>query len=175
MSKTVFVAAAFGLWICTSATNAQVLKGIPEVMDGDTFILNGKRISLYGIDAPELEQTCSVFIFSMIKIREVECGKKAAESLKLEMKSLSICELRGRDRDGRTLAVCFNNHGTSINSLMVGTGMAVSERTPIFGRREEEYPPDYSEWEKFARELGVGIWEYHFTRPKDWRRRRRTR
>jgi len=67
------IGAAFGLWRGeenSASTNKPAdssgsreapndLTGIASVMDGDTLDLHGKRIRLYGIDAPESLQSCS--------------------------------------------------------------------------------------------------------------------
>lgn len=36
----------------------EVMAGGARILDGDTLDLDGQRIRLYGIDAPEREQTC---------------------------------------------------------------------------------------------------------------------
>ena len=54
---------------------AERFVGTASVIDGDTIEIAGRRIELYGIDAPELEQTCKVIIFSW------GCGEDAQKML----------------------------------------------------------------------------------------------
>ena len=36
----------------------ETVTGMPTVVDGDTLIVDGSRLRLYGIDAPESQQQC---------------------------------------------------------------------------------------------------------------------
>ena len=52
----------FILFLISSSTSfsadVKIIKGIAEVVDGDTIKIDGTRIRLFGIDAPEKDQTC---------------------------------------------------------------------------------------------------------------------
>ena len=37
---------------------ASIFEGIPRVIDGDSLEINGNKIRLFGIDAPEKKQNC---------------------------------------------------------------------------------------------------------------------
>jgi len=54
---------------------AETLHGVARVADGDSLVLDGVRIRLQGIDAPELAQTC--------KNGDIvyPCGRQAAAAL----------------------------------------------------------------------------------------------
>lgn len=57
--KTILTAAL--LIACLSSpsiANDDELSGIPSIVDGDTIDLQGIRIRLHGIDAPEAGQKC---------------------------------------------------------------------------------------------------------------------
>ena len=56
------------------AANAEIT-GKAQVIDGDTIEIDGKQIHLYGIDAPEIGQTC------WFQRGEFACGKSARQSL----------------------------------------------------------------------------------------------
>ena len=49
--------------------------GKPRVVDGDTIEIAGQRIRLYGIDAPESDQTC------VVGNERWQCGRNAALAL----------------------------------------------------------------------------------------------
>ena len=49
--------------------------GTPAVNDGDSLTIDGLRIRLWGIDAPELHQSCT------IKGEHYPCGRKARDVL----------------------------------------------------------------------------------------------
>ena len=71
-----------------------------RVIDGDTLHVDGKKIRLTGIDAPELSQTCRD-----AQAREWPCGQAAkARLIELVSRGEVACSARGRDRYGRTLA-----------------------------------------------------------------------
>lgn len=85
------------------------------VTDGDTLKLNGKTYRLWGIDAPELQQTCAD-------------GWKAGDMSAIYLKGLIegrtvTCEPKTKDRYGRTVAICKAD-GQDLGAAMVRAGMA---------------------------------------------------
>ncbi len=67
--------------------------GPARVIDGDTLDVQGQRIRLHGIDAPESRQLC------FIDGRRWQCGKEAANILMDFIKNRPVrCEDLGRDR-----------------------------------------------------------------------------
>ena len=44
--------------LAANSVHADIM-GKPDVADGNTIIIAGEAVRLYGIDAPELAQTCS--------------------------------------------------------------------------------------------------------------------
>lgn len=130
---------------------AEVLRGTARVADGDSLVLDGERIRLQGIDAPELTQTCTRVG------ADYPCGREAREALARLVAGRSVsCESRQRDRYERVLATCVAG-GVEVNRAMVEAGWAVA-----YG--------DYSEAEAAAREARRGLWAGAFERPQDWRR-----
>ena len=117
-----------------------------RVIDGDTLHVDGKKIRLTGIDAPELSQTCRD-----AQAREWPCGQAAkARLIELVSRGEVACSARGRDRYGRTLALCSAG------------GHAVDYR---------RYSSDYLAAEREARAARRGLWQGGFENPEDWRRR----
>ncbi len=133
--------------------------GQARVIDGDTLEVTGQRIRLYGIDAPELAQTC------WDQNGEYPCGRiaRAAALDLIAGEDTVTCETRGKDRYGRWLAVCFAG-GFSINRNMVYTGWALAYR---------RYSTDYVDTEEGAKSAKRGLWRGKFVAPWEWRRMKR--
>lgn len=92
--------------------------GPVRVIDGDTLDLDGERIRLWGIDAPEQHQTCT------INGATAPIGTVAADRLRqLLAGTVPDCQPVDRDRYGRTVARCAIA-GQDIGSLMVLSGLA---------------------------------------------------
>ena len=51
-------AVAFGLWLLPYSGDAQDISVEARVIDGMTLEVQGQRLRLFGIDAPDLKQTC---------------------------------------------------------------------------------------------------------------------
>jgi endonuclease YncB( thermonuclease family) len=128
-----------------TATGAEPLTGLAQVIDGDTIAINDTRIRLEGIDAPEAGQSCKRKWFG-----SWPCGGAATDALlaMLQGKTAS-CEPRGLDKYGRTLAVCFVD-GRDINAAMVRQGFAWAFI---------KYSTSYVKEEAEARAQSLGIWQ----------------
>ncbi len=57
------------------ATTPSIVTGRATVVDGDTLDIQGKRIRLHGIDAPESRQTCQT------ETQTYRCGRDATTAL----------------------------------------------------------------------------------------------
>jgi endonuclease YncB( thermonuclease family) len=125
-------------------------------IDGDSLRAAGKQIRLYGIDAPELHQTCA----DEHGITWA-CGQQAHALLRtLTSRGLLRCTSRGTDRYGRTLATCAVGNVDDIGDTMVRAGLAVSFMSTRYWLAELE-----------ARWNERGIWRGTFEQPAEWRRR----
>lgn len=125
--------------------------GRGRVSDGDSLVIGGRRIRLQGIDAPELDQTCTR------DGQNFACGRLAREVLiKMVGDRTVACRSAGTDRYGRMLGVCRVGE-TDIAEEMVRQGWAVA-----YG--------GYHFDELAARRDGVGLWAGTFDTPQDWRR-----
>jgi endonuclease YncB( thermonuclease family) len=81
---------------------ATIIVGQASVIDGDTIGIQGMRVRLFGIDAPESAQTCLDAVDKVYR-----CGQQAANALAAFIGSQTVsCEQRDVDRYGRTVAVC---------------------------------------------------------------------
>jgi endonuclease YncB( thermonuclease family) len=125
--------------------------GIAKIIDGDSLELNGERIRLEGIDAPEFDQSC------LRDGQKQPCGQEARRRLR-ELTGLSRLSCKGwqRDKYDRLLGVCEAS-GKQINREMVRSGWAVAYGA--YGAEEGE-----------ARRAKLGLWGGEFVRPQEFRR-----
>ena len=85
------------------------------ITDGDTLNQNGMTYRLWGIDAPELHQTCP---------DGWAAGRLAATRLQALTAGRSIvCQEKDRDRYGRIVAIC-RAAGEDLGAIMVREGLA---------------------------------------------------
>jgi endonuclease YncB( thermonuclease family) len=147
---------ALGLW---HAPNSTHLMGSVQVVDGDSLKAGDEQIRLLGIDAPELRQTCRD-----AQGRGWQCGRAARTRLaELVSKGDVVCAPHGKDRYGRTLAVCSAGNIPDVGEVLVREGYAVN-----FALSSSGYPAA----ERDAQSARRGLWQGEFERPQDWRRRR---
>lgn len=150
-----------GLLVCAlllaaeSALAAPDLVGPAKVVDGDTLDLQGQRVRLHGIDAPEGDQSCADRAG-----RAYRCGDRARAALARRVRGESVrCEPRDRDQHGRVVAVCFVG-AENVNRWLVEQGYALAYR---------HYSRDYVDAEQVARDAGRGVWAGTFDAP--WKHR----
>jgi endonuclease YncB( thermonuclease family) len=153
---SVLICLAALLWT-SSASAAEVVSGIPRIVDGDTVQIDETKIRFAGIDAPETDQVCLD-----AKGQKWACGVASRDALvKFSANRPWDCDLTGTDRYGRSLGKCFVE-GDDISAWMVRSGWALS-----FVR----YSHDYDKEQDFARQAQTGLWSGAFIAPWDWRHR----
>jgi endonuclease YncB( thermonuclease family) len=134
--------------------------GIGTAGDGDSFKVNGQRVRLFGIDAPEFDQTCQR------AGSDWQCGQAATEALsKLVVGKDVRCLAAGTDQYDRILARCTVG-ALDVNRFMVANGFAVAFR---------RYSNDYVGAEETAKANRRGIWAGTFTMPSEVRADRASR
>jgi endonuclease YncB( thermonuclease family) len=127
-----------------------------RVVDGDTIVLNSKKIRFTGIDTPELKQTC------IQDNQEVGCGMIAKMLLVKKIGTdIPECISEGKDAYKRTLAECFVN-GESLSKFLVRSGYAFAYR---------KYSTKFVKDEEFAKANKLGMWVMTFQYPWDFRKR----
>ena len=103
--------------ICSGSTR------INCVVDGDTVWIDGEKIRLQSINAPEIQGQCG---------REREVAQRATRRLSDILSSSSFhIERSGKDRYGRTLATLSNQQG-DVGQILIREKLA----HPWRGRRE---------------------------------------
>jgi endonuclease YncB( thermonuclease family) len=146
------LAGAVALTAWFAERQAATVLGSARVIDGDSLVVSGTEIRLFGIDAPELSQTC------LRAGRSWNCGADAAEALRAATAGRTIvCRPHEQDRYGRTVAVCHAS-GLDLGAAMVKGGLAVA-----YGAYEAD--------QREARDARRGIWSSNFEQPAAWRAR----
>ncbi len=114
-------------------------------IDGDSLrVGDGSEYRIFGIDAPELHQTCKE-----ANGKSWACGRAAKARLTTLIKGGNVnCTVRDKDRFGRAVAVCS------------------AEGVPDLGGAAGN---PYHEAEVEAQNAKRGIWRGSFERPSDWR------
>ena len=88
-----------------------------KVIDGDTIVVNNEKIRFFGIDAPEMKQTC------FKDGKNYFCGLSAKKALVKRIgKKIPKCISKGKDIYKRTLAECYID-GKSLISETANTVM----------------------------------------------------
>ncbi len=135
------------------------VSGRYAIVDGDSLEYKKQRIRLKGIDAPELNQTCSDRSGA-----EYKCGREAKQALQDLIGSGEIsCAGITTDRYQRKLAYCARDD-LDINKEMVRQGWAVA-----YERHVSSYLFAQAEAKKARR----GLWAGTFEAPEDYRKRHR--
>ncbi|PNH11580.1 Serine/threonine-protein phosphatase 2A regulatory subunit B'' subunit gamma [Tetrabaena socialis] len=156
--------------ICTSgaapsrAEPGAVIAGPARVVDGDTLVINGERIRLYGVDAPESAQQCSD-----ARGAPYPCGLASKDALAKKIGSAPVrCDVKNSDQYGRNVAVCglqsagpFGGGLEDLNGWLVSNGHAVAYR---------QYGKEYVALEDAAHAASKGIWAGQFQVPSEWRK-----
>ena len=140
-------------------TGLSGLSGKVRIVDGDSIIIKGNEIRLFGIDAMEGRQTCTTRAG-----KTQACGKRARTALaRLIGKRSVTCQQIDMDRYGRIIARC-RVAKLDINQWMAAHGHALAYR---------RYSQDYVEAEEKARAEKRGIWRTEFVPPWVWRAQNR--
>ena len=136
------------------------LAGRITVVNGDLIMIAGQPVRFFGIDALEIEQTCS-----NVLVDNYPCGRFAASRLSL---MTMRADIRCRLKDGLMaveidesipIGVCYLRD-VDLAEWMVRSGFAMALRSQS---------PDYIGFEDAARKEEIGIWAGSFIPPWDWR------
>jgi len=127
-------------------------------IDGDSLRAgDGTKYRIFGIDAPELKQTCKE-----ADGEEWLCGRAAKVKLTKLIKGGSVtCEIKDTDRYSRSVALCSAAGVPDVGEALVRDGYAID----LGGKTGYAY----AAVEREAREAKRGIWRGTFQRPGAWR------
>lgn len=129
--------------------------GPVRVIDADTWDVGGQRVRLFGIDAPELDQTCQR------PDGEIwACGQWITDQVRARYQGRNArCSALDTDRYGRIVARCSIN-GADVGGALVAEGLAFAYR---------RYSMDYDLDEKRAAVNGRGLHASRIQSPADHR------
>lgn len=148
-----FSSALLGL-AASSPSSAQTFEGAAQALDGDSLVVGAQQVRLFGIDAPELHQTCRKDGESW------PCGQLAKDQLAALVAGQHVeCRGQGNDGYGRILAICSIGYD-EINRALVEQGWAVAYR---------QTSDAYVSAELQAKAQRLGIWGSEFVMPEEFR------
>ena len=117
------ICSIFVLLLLTALPLRAEVAGKVRVTDGDSIYVGGVEVRLYGIDAPERDQTCET-----PEGATWDCGAHVRQVLIDRYQGrMARCTVEGLDRYGRTLGVCEVG-GVNINRELVADGWAFAFR-----------------------------------------------
>ena len=147
----------FAIFYC-SITLAESIIGKATIIDGDTIRIGKNKIRLYGIDAPEINQTCTINKIIW------ECGFESSQALESMISEKEVqCEIVNIDRYKRFVAKCFVKN-INLNQYMVQNGWAVAYRY---------YSDEFINDEEIAKKNKDGIWQGKFQNPYLYRKQQK--
>jgi endonuclease YncB( thermonuclease family) len=146
--------ASTALFVSVAAGAQSQFNGTGHAKDGDSLMVGDREVRLFGIDAPELNQTCQR------DGQDWACGAAAKDLLNSLIRGKSLfCSQTGTDQYRRVLAQCVAGT-TDLNRTMVASGYAVAFR---------RYSTDYVSAEDSAKLNKRGLWSSKFTMPSEYR------
>ncbi|KAF6266087.1 hypothetical protein COO60DRAFT_1697453 [Scenedesmus sp. NREL 46B-D3] len=146
-------------------TASAITGTVVSVHDGDTLRVadaasgSTVRIRVFGVDAPEIAQSCTA-----ASSAPYACGQVARQALLDAVAGQAVkCEVQSVDKYDRRVAICYANsgRGPDLGRTLVATGAAVAYR-----HYSKRYVPD----EEAAKKAKLGLWAGSFTLPWDFRR-----
>jgi len=143
--------AAFSLLLGAMAGSARAdVSGMAQVVDGDTLIVAGTRVRLWGADAPPFDFQCRK------GERTYACGKDATRFLRDVIGNRGVrCEDKGTTAEGDMIGRCHTGFG-DLAWLLVESGNAfATDRL-------------YRDAEASARAESKGLWAGDFADPSQW-------
>jgi endonuclease YncB( thermonuclease family) len=146
--------------LASASSLSEPIHGMATAGDGDSLKIGDVSFRLFGIDAPELDQSC------LRAGKSWQCGVEAHQQLQTLVSGKQVrCIPVDQDQHGRLVARCITRD-TDLNRAMVERGYAVAFR---------KYSPDYVAAEAMAKAAGLGLWSGTFKLPEEHRATARSR
>jgi len=130
-----------------------------EVVDGNTLVVEGQPMRLFGVDAFELQQTCLDG-----RGEPWHCGvaAKAALAELVQDQAVACTVIDDSAADDAYVARCTVRDEVDLGGYLVRAGLALADR---------DVADDYVPLEQSARAAAAGAWGGTFVPPWVWRRR----
>ena len=158
MRMLMITLAMVGFLMPFAAWSGEVISGAVRVIDGDTIDVGNSRIRLYGIDAPESDQTCTTE-----QGQVWSCGSWVTDRvISLFAGREARCERLAKDKYNRIVARCTVG-GVDMGRELVAQGRAFADR---------RYADDYVLAEKGAAVRDVGLHASRVQNPSHFRQTR---
>ncbi|MGD9638837.1 MAG: thermonuclease family protein [Alphaproteobacteria bacterium] len=133
-----------------------IISGVARVINGDTIQIGNRIIRLFGIDAPEPNQTCANRSGTSYR-----CGQKAAQELRKMLGNSDVaCNIMQQNSKGHAIGTC------SVGVYDVGAAMVINGWAVAYRQFSGDV---YVPYENKARTEQIGLWEGEFYMPWDWR------
>lgn len=137
------------------AEAGEKISGPPTILEGDVVEIGGRKLRLYGIDAPDTGQMCQG------PKREHNCGRIATTGLMDLTAGLTsiTCEVLGTGYGGQTIARCRDPQGFDLSRQMIYTGWAFA--TPAASL-------EFHQLQEKSQQARRGMWKWQVMRPWRW-------
>ncbi|WP_159107105.1 thermonuclease family protein [Azospirillum sp. B4] len=133
-----------------------VIEGHAQATEGDTLLVDGGEIRLYGIDAPDPGQTCK-----NRRGASYDCFAQATKELQAVVQDKIVrCTTKESPPKQRRLGVCKLEDGRDVAGIMVRAGWA-----PAY----TALTPDYYSIQVLAVSHRAGMWGGRVEPPWLWR------
>lgn len=180
-----------------SAPRQPPIEGVAVVVDGDGLDIGGRKIRLFGIDAPEVGQYCERPANDSrggpAATKRWRCGQYATVALDRIAGGRRVrCEVEATDSYGRAVAICRLRDGTDPANdpatdpgidqgigrgigpgIDLGIDLGAEQVRRGWAVAYRRYSERYVPLEDEARGMRIGVWSGTFEKPWDWRRRMR--
>lgn len=151
MKLVVFIALSC---VAVPAARAEDFSGVARAVDGDSLTVAGRRVRLFGIDAPEYRQTCRIGWSNWA------CGSDAAAAMRSMIDGRQLdCASVDHDVYGRTVANC-RVEGIDLAAAMIDKGLAIVL---------DNAPEAYFSRQARSKSGNTGIWASQFDTPATYR------
>lgn len=137
------------------------IQGTATVVSAGKLVINGRYFVLFGLDAPDPNQTCAD-----AKGRAYNCGQSAARWLRSWVNDYTLeCRVMRANAKGSMLGTCsLGEYDIGAALVNAGWALAYTQDTTI-----------YQPYQAQAQKHGRGLWQGKFYKPWEWREIQSTR